>query len=50
MRDSTGDLVFGGVNVDAASNITLSSAVPYAGTATITRVINMYRWTQDYLL
>jgi hypothetical protein len=50
VRDSAGDLVFGGVNVDAGSNIILSSAIPYAGTATITGVIDMNRWTQDYLL
>jgi hypothetical protein len=40
VRDSAGDLIFGGVNVDTAGNITLSSAVPYAGTATITGVID----------
>ncbi|MDR2340776.1 MAG: hypothetical protein LBD72_00345 [Puniceicoccales bacterium] len=40
MRDSAGDLIFGGVNVDTAGNITLSSAVPYAGTSTITGVVN----------
>jgi hypothetical protein len=50
VRDSAGYLVFGGVNVDADGNITLSSAVPYAGTATITGVINMRRRMQDRLL
>jgi hypothetical protein len=50
VRDSAGDLVFGGVNADANGAVTLSSAVPYAGTATITGVINMSRRMQDRLL
>jgi hypothetical protein len=40
VRDTNGNLVLGGVNVDGNGEITLSSVVPYAGTATITGVVN----------
>jgi hypothetical protein len=40
VRDTNGDLVFGGVNVSASGEITLFSAFGYAGTATITGVID----------
>jgi hypothetical protein len=39
VRDAAGDLVFGGMNVDGTGKITLSSAVPFTGTAYITGVI-----------